>query len=75
MLKDVEELASEHDFVLRIVDLTRESAFSKWKFDHSKRIKTLPALVTDSREIREGVMTKEEIEAFLTKQRDQQPKS
>ncbi|MGB8781377.1 MAG: hypothetical protein WCD81_12110 [Candidatus Bathyarchaeia archaeon] len=67
MVEEATELASEHGFVLTVVDLTKESAFSNWKFDHSKKIKTLPALVADSGEIAEGIMTKEQIEAFLFK--------
>jgi hypothetical protein len=68
MVKDVTELSSQHGFVLRVVDLTKESAFSNWRFRHLKKIKTLPALVTDSGEIIEGVMTKEQIEALLSKE-------
>jgi hypothetical protein len=67
MVEETKELASEHHSVLTVVDLTKKSAFSKWRFNHSKKIKTLPALVSDSGEVAEGVMTKEQIEAFLSK--------
>jgi hypothetical protein len=67
MVEEASELASEHGFVLTVVDLTKESAFSSWKFNHFKKIKTLPALISDSGEIAEGTVTKEQIEAFLFK--------
>jgi hypothetical protein len=68
MVEEATELASEHGFVLTVVDLTKEGAFSNWKFNHFKKIKTLPALVTDSGETAEGTMTKEQIETFLSKE-------
>jgi hypothetical protein len=68
MIENVKEAASRFGFDLEIVDLARRNAFSRWRLEHSKRIKTLPALMTDSGEIVEGVKTKEEIEALLTKE-------
>jgi hypothetical protein len=67
MVEDVKELASRYGFVLTVVDLAKDSAFSRWRIEHSNKIKTLPALETDSGEIMEGVMTREQIEAFLYK--------
>lgn len=65
MVEDVKELAARYGLVLTVVDLAKDSAFSRWRIEHSNKIKTLPALVTDSGEIVEGVMTREQIEAFL----------
>jgi len=67
MVEETSRLASEHGFVLTVVDLTKESALSNWRFNHSKKIKTVPALVSDSGEIAKDTMTKEQIEAFLFK--------
>jgi hypothetical protein len=64
-VEDVKELASRYGFDLTVVDLAKDSAFLRWRIEHSKRIKTLPALVTSLGEIIEGAMTREQIEAFL----------
>ena len=62
---DVKEFASKYGFDLTVVDLAKDTAFSRWKIEHSRKIKALPALVTDSGEIIEGAMTRDQIEAFL----------
>jgi len=66
MVEDVQRVASEFGLTWRVVDLTKESRFSRWRFEHSKKIQILPALITGSGEIREGIMTKEQIEGFLS---------
>jgi hypothetical protein len=68
MVEDVKEAASKYGFDLEVVDLTKENAFHRWIQEHSQKIKTLPALVTGSGEIIEGVKTKEQIEALLSKE-------
>ena len=65
IVEDAKELSPKYGVDLTIVDLTKDKAFSRWRLEHSKKIKTLPALVSDTGEIIEGVMTREQIEAFL----------
>ena len=67
MLEDISKVASEYGFKVEVVDLAKKNALTKYRLEHSEKIKTLPSLVNDSGEIAEGVLTKEQIEAFLSK--------
>lgn len=67
MLEDINKIASEYGFKVEVVDLAKKNALTKYRLEHSEKIKNLPSLVNDSGEIAEGVLTKEQIEAFLSK--------
>jgi hypothetical protein len=67
MLEDINKIASEYGLKVEVVDLAKKNAFTKHRLEHSEKIKTLPSLVNDSGEIAQGVLTKEQIEAFLSK--------
>lgn len=67
MLGDINKIASEYGLKVEVIDLAKKNAFTKHRLEHSEKIKTLPSLVNDSGEIAEGVLTKEQIEAFLSK--------
>jgi hypothetical protein len=55
----VKEIASRYGFDVEIVDVT--------KSEKGPRIKTFPALITDSGEKIEGSISKEQIESFFAK--------
>ena len=67
MLEDISKIASEYGLKVEVVDLAKKNALTKYRLEHSEKIKTLPSLVNDSGEIVEGVLTKEQIEAFMSK--------
>jgi hypothetical protein len=67
MLEDVEELGLKYGFNAEVVDLEKMNALSRFELERSKKIKTLPAMFTDSAETFEGIMTKEQIETYLSK--------
>jgi len=67
MLEDINKIASEYGLKVEVVDLAKKNALTKYRLEHSEKIKNLPSLVNDSGEIAEGILTKEQIEAFLSK--------
>ena len=66
MLEDINRIASEYGLKVEMVDLAKKNTLTKYRLEHSEKIKNLPSLVNDSGEIVEGVLTKEQIEAFLS---------
>jgi hypothetical protein len=52
---------------VEVVDLGKMNILSRSRLKHSKNIETLPAIVTDSGKIFEGVMTKQQIETYFVK--------
>lgn len=67
MVEDVKELGARYGFNVEVVDLSKKNALSKFELEHSKKIKTLPTVVTDSGKIFVGIMTKEQIGTFFSK--------
>ena len=59
------------NFPVKVEDLTKENGFSTWRQVHFEKTKTFRALVNDTGEIKEGIMTKEQIETFLLRERNQ----
>lgn len=53
----VEEIARDHGFAVRVVDLAKEEAH--------ERISVIPTLVTDSGGRLEGKISEKELESFL----------
>lgn len=68
MMEDLKELSLKYDFKVEVVDLGKMNILSRSRLKHSKSIERLPAMVTDSGEIFEGVMTKQQIETYCSKQ-------
>ena len=62
MVEDVKELSLKYGFNVEVVDLEKMNVLSRFEFERSKKIKTLPSMFTDSGEIFQGVMTKKQIE-------------
>jgi len=67
MMDDVKELSLKYNFKVEVVDLGKMNVLSRSRLKHSKKIDTLPAMVTDSGEIFDGVMTKQQIETYFFK--------
>lgn len=67
MVEDVRELGLEYGFNLEMVDLGKKNILSRYRLEHSRKIKTLPTMVTDSGQTFEGIMTKKQIETFFSK--------
>jgi hypothetical protein len=67
MMEDAEELSLRYNFKVEVVDLGKMNILSRFRLKHSEKIETLPAIVTDSGEIFEGIMTKQQIETCFVK--------
>jgi hypothetical protein len=67
MMENVKELGLKYDFKVEVVDLGKMNILSRSRLRHSKEIGILPAVVTDSGEIFEGLMTKQQIETCFSK--------
>ena len=67
MMEDVKELGIKYDFKVEVIDVGKMNILSRSRLKHSKEIEILPAVVTDSGEIFEGFMTKQQIEACFSK--------
>jgi predicted metalloenzyme YecM len=67
MMENVKELSLKNDFKVEVVDVGKMNVLSRSRLKHSEKIETLPATVTDSGEIFEGVMTKQQIETYFFK--------
>ena len=67
MMEDVKELSVEHGFKVEVVDLGKMNILSRSRLQRSEKIEALPAMVTDSGLIFEGVMTKQQIETYFFK--------
>jgi hypothetical protein len=67
MMEDVKELGLKYNFKVKVVDLGKMNILSRSRLKRSEKIETLPAMVTDSGEIFEGVMTKQQVEIFFSK--------
>lgn len=55
----VKEIAADHGFAVRVVDLTREEAHD--------RVNVIPTLVTDSGRRLEGKISEEQLKSFLAR--------
>lgn len=62
----IEEVASEYGVEVKVVDVTQESILRRAIQREFEKIKTFPALVTDSGKIHKGGMTREQLEALLS---------
>jgi len=67
MMEDLKELSLKYNFKVEVVDLGNMSLLSRSRLKRSNKIETLPAMVTDSGKIFEGVMTKQQIETCFFK--------
>jgi hypothetical protein len=67
MVEDVKELSLKYDFKVEVVDLGKMSLLSRSRLKRSNKIETLPAMVTDSGKIFQGVMTKQQMETCFFK--------
>jgi hypothetical protein len=66
MVEDVKELSLKYGFNIEVVDLEKMNVLSRFEFERSKKIKTLPSMFIDSEEIFQGVMTKKQIETCFS---------
>jgi len=66
MMNDLRELGAKHNFKVEVVDLGKMNVLSRSRFQRSMNIGTLPALVSDSGEILQGVMTKQQMETWFS---------
>lgn len=64
----VQEIASSHGFEVEVVDVTKENAFRRGIQDHAKHIRSFPTVITDDGRRIEGDITKQQVEALLTKE-------
>jgi hypothetical protein len=67
MMENVKELSLEHDFKVQVVDAGKMNILSRSRLKRSNKIETLPAMVTDSGKIFQGVMTKQQMETCFFK--------
>jgi hypothetical protein len=67
MMENVKELSLKNDFKVEVVDVGKMNVLSRSRLKRSEKIETLPAMVTDSGKIFEGVMTKQQIETYFFK--------
>jgi hypothetical protein len=66
MMEDVKELSLKYGFKVEVVDLGKMNIISRSRLKHSREIEMLPAMVTDSGEIFEGLMNKQQIETCFS---------
>ena len=66
MMEDLKELGLKYGFTVEVVDLGKMNILSRSRLKHSKEIKMLPAIVTDSGKIFEGLMTRQQIETCFS---------
>jgi hypothetical protein len=66
MMEELKELGLKYGFKVEVVDLGKMNILSRSRLKHSKEIEMLPAIVTDSGEIFEGVMTRQQIETCFS---------
>lgn len=67
MMEDLKELSLKYNFKVEVVDLGKMSLLSRSRLKRSNKIETLPAMVTDSGKIFQGVMTKQQMETCFFK--------
>ena len=67
----VQETAPEHGLEVKVVDLSRLNAFSKLN-RRTRSVTKFPALVTSSGRKLEGIQSKAEIEAFISRENKSQ---
>jgi len=67
MIEGLKELGLKYNFKMEVVDLGKLNLLSRSRLKRLMKIRTLPAMVVDSGEMFQGVMTKQQMETCFSK--------
>ena len=70
IVTETQDICSEYGFELKIVDVTREGILHKTIHESIKGIDIFPALLSDSGRWIEGITSKDQVKAFLSKENE-----